>query len=240
MSEISEKMKRASRGFCTAVVVAAGSSSRMGCDKLELRLGKMPVLAAALRALNSCLSIDEIIVVTRRDKLEETARLCRDYGITLCTKVVCGGETRTISALAGVSEADKRAKIICIHDAARPFIDPALVDEVVRAAVVYRAAAPAIPVKDTVRIAENGETVMTPERSSVFAVQTPQAFDADIIKAALTLAVQSGRTYTDDCAAVEAMGLKIRLTHGSEDNIKLTTPLDMELAAAIMRRRAGK
>lgn len=237
MSEISDKIKRIRKGFCTAVVVAAGSSTRMGTDKLAYSLDGVPVLAATLRALDACNAIDEIILVTRFEKLEEASRLCREYGVRKCTRVVQGGETRTQSALAGVSEADKKAKIICIHDAARPFVSPKLVEEVISAAAAYNAAAPAVPVKDTVRIAQNGETALTPDRKTVFAVQTPQAFDADLIKAALTLAVKEGKTYTDDCAAAEAMGIRIRLTRGSEENIKLTTQLDLDVAEAIIKRR---
>ncbi len=237
MSKLSKFIKEKSRKYCCAVVLAAGSSSRMGQDKLEMKIGKVPVLALSLQALNKCGSVDEIIVVSQFEKLESVSQLCRLYGITKAKSVVVGGATRTESALAGVNAASKEAKIICIHDGARPFANIELIDEVVRAAVLYNAAAPAVSVKDTIRVMRDGEVLDTPDRNELMAVQTPQAFDADIIKGALTAAVQSGISYTDDCAAVEALGLKVRLTNGSEDNIKITTPLDISVAEAIAAKR---
>jgi len=201
----------------------------------------MSVIARSLLALEESAAVDEIILVTREDRLEEMALIARETGVKKLSKVIIGGSTRTQSALAGVSEADKRAKVICIHDAARPFVSHEIIAECVHQAVLYYAACPVIPVKDTIRVGEKGVAVMTPERERTFAVQTPQAFNADIIKAALTAAVRDGKSYTDDCAAVEAMGVKVRLTPGSEDNIKITTPLDIPLAESIAaKKREGK
>jgi 2-C-methyl-D-erythritol 4-phosphate cytidylyltransferase len=210
----------------------------MGEDKLALSIDGVPVLARTLKALDECDAVGEIIVVTRMEKVQQVAQLCRQYSIMKVTKVLCGGETRTQSALAGVSETDKRAKVICIHDGARPFVTEAVVEKVIQAAKDYRAAAPAIPVKDTVRIVREDGTE-TPDRSLLFATQTPQAFDADLIKASLTAAVRDRKTYTDDCAAAEAMGFSVHLTEGDEDNIKITTPADIPLAEAIAANRKG-
>lgn len=241
MAKISGTMRRVMHKYCSAVVVAAGSSQRMGEDKLALEIDGSPVLLRSLLCLEQCEEIDEIIVVTQPDSLAEVSRLCRDGGVTKAAKVVCGGETRTHSALAGVCAASRRAKIICIHDAARPFASDGLIKAAVRAAADYKSVAPAVPVRDTVRIVREGEAAETPDRETVFAMQTPQAFDADIIKAALTAAAQSGRSFTDDCAAAEAIGVKTHLTRGDEENIKLTTPQDIPLAEAIAaKRRAEK
>lgn len=237
MSRLSDAVRNIRHNYCTAVVVAAGSSTRMGEDKLLLEVDGKSVIARSLEALNSSSSVDEIIVVTRAERLEEMALIAQNAGIDKLTKVVIGGETRTQSALAGVSEADKRAKVICIHDGARPFVSHEIIAECVHQAVLYYAACPVIPVKDTIRVAENGVAVLTPAREETFAVQTPQAFNADIIKAALTAAVRDGKSYTDDCAAVEALGVKVRVTKGSEDNIKITTPLDIPLAESIAAKR---
>lgn len=237
MSRIADAIRNKNHHFCTAVVLAAGSSTRMGQDKLLLDISGKSVIRRSLEALDSSPAIDEIIIVTRFDRLEEMASVAVSAGINKLSKVVIGGATRTESALSGVSEADKRARVICIHDAARPFVSHELITECVHQAVLYYAACPVIPVKDTIRVAEKGVAVLTPKREDTFAVQTPQAFDADIIKAALTAAVRDGKTYTDDCAAVEAMGVKVRVTKGSEDNIKITTPLDIPLAESIA---AGK
>ena len=237
MRRISDAIRNVRHNFCTAVIVAAGSSTRMQADKLLLEVDGKSVMQRTLEALDTSPAIDEIIVVTRVDRLEEMALLAHNAGISKLSKVVVGGETRTQSALAGVSEADKRAKVICIHDAARPFVSHEIIAECVHQAVLYYAACPVIPVKDTIRVAENGVAVLTPERENTYAVQTPQAFSADIIKAALTAAVRDGKTYTDDCAAVEAMGVKVRVTKGSEDNIKITTPNDIPLAESIAAKR---
>ncbi len=237
MSRFSDAIRSVRHNYCSAVVVAAGMSSRMQQDKLLLEVDGKSVIARSLEALNSSAAIDEIIIVTRPDRLEEMALIAQEHGIDKLSKVVVGGKTRTESALAGVSEADKKAKVICIHDAARPFVSHEIIAECVHQAVLYYAACPVIPVKDTIRVAEKGVAVMTPDRENTFAVQTPQAFSADIIKAALTAAVRDGKTYTDDCAAVEAMGVKVRVTKGSEDNIKITTPLDIPLAESIAAKR---
>lgn len=241
MAKISGAMRRLIHKYCSAVVVAAGSSRRMGEDKLGLEIDGVPVLLRSLLCLERCGEIDEIIVVTRPECLSEVSRMCRNGGVTKASKVVCGGETRTHSALAGVCAASRRAKIICIHDAARPFASDSLITAAVRAAAGYKSVAPAVPVKDTVRIVRDGEGAETPDRDTVFAMQTPQAFDADIIKAALTAAVKSGQSFTDDCAAAEAIGVKTHLTQGDEDNIKLTTPQDIPLAEVIAaKRRTGE
>ena len=239
MSSISDFIRKAHHSFCTVVVVAAGNSMRMGKDKLLLPLCGVPILARTLMALNNCGAVDEIIVVTREEKLNTIGALREEYGIEKLTKIVIGGETRTESALAGVAEADKRAKIICIHDAVRPFVTNEIVEDVVHYAVLYNAAAPALPVKDTIKRARNGMVFETPDRSELYAVQTPQAFEADIIKAALTAAVTKHQSFTDDCAAVEALGVPIYLSRGHEDNIKITTPPDLYLAEAIQRNRDG-
>lgn len=240
MAKISGTMRRYMHKYCSAVVLAAGSSQRMGADKLALEIDGVPVLLRSLLCLEQCGEIDEIIVVTQPERLAEVSRLCRNGGVTKAAKVVCGGETRTRSALAGVCAASRKAKIICIHDAARPFASDGLITAAVRAAADYKSAAPAVTVKDTVRIVREGKAAETPDRDKVFAVQTPQAFDADIIKAALTAAVKSGRSFTDDCAAAEAIGVQTHLTRGDEDNIKITTPQDIPLAEAIAAKRRAE
>ena len=237
MSALSDFIRKAHHSFCSVIVVAAGNATRMGKDKLFLPLGGEPILARTLMALDQCQAVDELIVVTREEKLEQIGALKDQYGLKKLTKIVFGGETRTESALAGVSEADKRAKIICIHDGVRPFVTNELVEDVVHYAVLYQAAAPAIPVKDTIKRARAGVVTDTPDRSELFAVQTPQAFQADLIKAALSSAVAKQQSFTDDCAAVEALGVKAYLSRGSEDNIKITTPADLYLAEAIWNNR---
>ena len=135
-------------------------------------------------------------------------------------------------------EADPKSQLLAIHDGARPLVLPEEFDHVIRYACNTYAAAPAIPMTDTVKVAdETGLITATPDRSTLFAVQTPQVFQADILKAALQAALQEGVALTDDCAAVERLGKQVYLTQGNRENIKITTPLDITIAEAILMRR---
>ena len=230
--------KKEETPHCSAVIVAAGSSQRMGSDKLLYNLGIMPVLARTLLVFQDCELVDEIVVVTRMEKLEEVAELCKRYRIEKASQVICGGATRMESALAGFSEVKKKAKLIAIHAGARPLVSVELIENTVRAAAKYKAAVPAIKSVDTLKLAEDGDTVTgSLDRELVLRVQTPQVFDADLIKGALTFAAEKKLPLTDDCSAVELMGVKARIVPGEEDNIKLTTPRDMLFAAAILKDR---
>ena len=222
---------------CSAVVLAAGSSTRMGEDKLNMKLGDLPVLAHTLRAINGCECVTEIIVVTRFDRLESVAALCRDYGIHKCKCVVKGGANRNESALAGLMQIDRRARLVMIHDGARPLVTEDIIKAAVHGAALYKCAAPAIPVTDTIKRHENHKVLETLRRDELAAIQTPQVFMTDIIKAALCAAIRDGKEYSDDCAAVEAMGVPVRLTEGSAENIKITRPVDIVLAEAILKSR---
>ena len=136
--------KKEETPHCSAVIVAAGSSQRMGSDKLLHNLGIMPVLARTLLAFQDCELVDEIVVVTRMEKIVEVAGLCKKYRIDKASKVISGGATRMESALAGVSEVKKRARLIAIHDGARPLVSVDLIEKTVRAAAEYKAAVPAV------------------------------------------------------------------------------------------------
>lgn len=223
---------------CSVVVVAAGSSERMGKDKLLLELCGMPVLARTLIAFQHSSVVDEIVVVTRNDRIEEIADLCHSYGISKTSKVVSGGATRMESALAGVSAVKCSAGLIAIHDGARPLITADLIERTVKAAAEYMAAVPAIKSTDTLKlIDENGFIVATVDRSNTVRVQTPQIFDADLIKGALTKAVTDKLEITDDCSAIERMGFKVKMVEGDVNNIKLTTPEDIRLAETVLTDR---
>lgn len=232
--KIRDKLKQP---FRTAVIVAAGSSTRLGQDKLMLQLGGMPVLARTLRAFQSCAMVDEIVLVTREDRLMELAALRDRYCITKLTQVVKGGDTRAGSSLAGVMAASKKATIIAIHDGARPLVTPELIEAVLRKAEQRQAAAPTLPLKDTVKELSGDMLVRTPPRETLAAVQTPQAFHAELIRAALTEAFEQKLAITDDCSAVEAVGLPVASVPGDEENIKITTAMDVILAEEILRRR---
>lgn len=231
---------RPAHPYCSAIIAAAGSSQRMdGENKLLLPLGGKPVLAHTLQAIDAAEGVNEIIIAAREEDLVRFAELCKGWGITKPVKVVVGGKTREESVLRAAMEANKSADLLAVHDGARPFVTPELFDTVIEAARVNFAAAPAIPVKDTIKVAVDGVVRETPERSTLYAVQTPQVFDAQLLRAALQSAVENDIPLTDDCSAVERLGKEIYLTEGLEENIKITTPLDMFLAEAILEKREG-
>lgn len=223
---------------CSAVVAAAGSSRRMGGgNKLLLPLDGIPVLVRTLRALEEATLVREIVVASREEDLLVIGDLCKTYGISKPVKIVCGGETRAASVLAATMECREDAAFIAVHDGARPLATPELIDNVIRLAFRTNAAAPAVAVKDTIKVVEENKVVTTPDRDTLRCIQTPQVFDAALLRAALQAAVTGEIPITDDCSAVERLGKEIYLTEGSYENIKITTPEDMALATAILERR---
>jgi len=233
MGLFSRKVKKA-EPQCSIVVLAAGSSSRMGQDKIMANVGDLPVIVRTLKVFEAVSEVNEVIVVTREDLVPEIAGLCKVFDLQKVRKVVRGGASRAESARIGTLEADRDAVLIGVHDGARPFVSETVVRETIIKAAETGAAAPAIPVKDTIKVAESGLVVHTPDRTTLFAVQTPQVFDASLIRAALQKALDDGAEITDDCAAVERLGMKVSLTVGDERNFKLTTPMDLQLAEYIL------
>ena len=224
--------------YCSAIIAAAGSSQRMaGENKLLLPLGGKPVLAHTLQAIDAASGVNEIVIAAREEDLVRFAELCKLWGIVKPVKIIAGGKTRAESVYRAALEANADADLLAVQDGARPFVTPELIDTVIEAARVNFAAAPAIPVKDTIKVAFDGVVRETPDRSTLFAVQTPQVFDAQLLRAALKSALDENVPLTDDCSAIERMGKEIYLTEGSEENIKITTPLDMILAEAILEKR---
>ena len=228
--------------LCTMVVAAAGTSARMGgVDKLFAPIGGVPVLLRTLWAIDASKLVNEIIVATGEKNLEAVAALCAGAGLKKPVRVVLGGATRVHSVLAAALEAQPKTGIIAVHDGARPFASPELIDECIRAGYRMQAAAPAVAVKDTVKVvAEDGRVVATPERENLRAVQTPQVFHADLLKAALTAALQSGAPITDDCSAVELLGKAVYLIPGEEKNIKITTPHDLLIAETMLAEEGAQ
>ena len=147
-----------------------------GIDKVLAPLGGVPVLVHTLRAFQQCPRITQVVVVTREDLLVEVADLCRDFALTKVTKVVKGGAERIHSVQAGLNEVREDAELVAIHDGARPLLPPDVLEEVLQRAAQTGAAAPAVPITDTVKRAEDGLAVETVDRATLFAVQTPQVF----------------------------------------------------------------
>ena len=226
--------------YCSAIVPAAGSSRRMGGEnKLLMQVGGMPVLARTLLALDHARLVDEIVIATREEDLMLIGDLCKQFAITKPVKIVRGGDTRQESVLAAALECRPEGKFIAVHDGARPLATPELIDSVIALAHKTNAAAPGVPVKDTIKVVRDGKVVSTPDRDTLRAIQTPQVFDAQLLRAALQSAVEKGASITDDCSAVELLGKEVYLTEGSYENIKITTPEDVAQAEEILRERGG-
>ena len=221
---------------CGAVIVAAGSASRMGgIDKVMAPLGGEPMIVKTVRAFQSCEAIAEIIIVTRQDLVAPIQELCRE--MDKVRAVVTGGASRQESVWLGLNAFSGKIQLAAVHDGARPLISWELIDRTVRAANSYGAAAPAIPVKDTIKVEGSGLVESTPDRSRLRAVQTPQVFDFDLLRGALQKAREDGAKVTDDCSAVERLGMKIRLVEGEERNLKVTTPLDLKIAELLLEEK---
>jgi 2-C-methyl-D-erythritol 4-phosphate cytidylyltransferase len=212
-----------------------------GVNKLMQPLDGIPVLVRTLTALQQAERVDEIVVAAREEELVEISHLCRTYGIEKCRKVVRGGENRAHSVLLAALEASSESSLLAVHDGARPLATAELIDQVIAAAARCGAAAPAVPVKDTVKVVRDGGAVeQTLDRETLRAVQTPQVFEASLLKAALQDAVENNVPITDDCSAVERLGKVVFLVDGDEENLKITTPTDLVLAEAILQAREDR
>ena len=222
--------------YCGAVIVAAGSASRMGgIDKVMAPLGGEPMILRTVRAFEDCEAVKEIVIVTREDLMGPIAELCS--GFTKIRSVVQGGSSRQESVKLGLLAFSKEVRLAAVHDGARPLVSGELIDKVIRAAHSYGAAAPAIPVKDTIKVFEGGFIAATPDRSTLRAVQTPQVMDRDLLLGALEKAEQEGTALTDDCSAVEHIGMRVRLVEGEERNLKVNTPLDLKIAELLLEEK---
>ena len=218
---------------CGVVVVAAGSASRMGgIDKVMAELKGEPMIVRTVRNFQECDAVSEIVIVTREDLIVPISNLCRS--MDKVKAVVVGGKSRQESVNLGLNVLSDKVKLAAVHDGARPLITWQVIDRAIRAANTYGAAAPAIPVKDTIKVVEGRVVKNTPDRATLFAVQTPQVFDFDLLRGALKKAEQEGAQVTDDCSAVELMGFKVKIVEGDERNIKVTTPMDLKIAEMLL------
>ena len=224
-----------------AVIVAAGRGTRMGLErnKVLAPLCGEPVIARTVRAFERTGWFDGgIVVVTGACDLCEMKRILADAG--LHAQVVLGGADRQESVCRGLAATNPEARYVAIHDGARPLVTAEVIARTLESAKKYGSGVAAVPLKDTVkRVNEGGVVVDTPPRDALRAVQTPQTFEAELIRRAHA-AYALGERATDDAALAERMGVKVRLTEGDVENIKLTTPEDMLLARQVILRREGQ
>jgi len=223
---------------CCAVIAAAGISERMaGGDKLYTDINGLPVLAHTLFVLQKCDLIKEIIVVAREDRIGQVSEICGSCGIEKANKIIVGGATRLESVLNGVMAVSKNMHFVAIHDGARPCVSLEIINRTITAAVKHRAAAPAVKASSTVKRVKDGMVTATVDREQLYEIQTPQVFETDLIKAALTNAFNKRADITDDCMAAELIGIPVYVTEGSRNNIKITTHEDIVIAEAILRNQ---
>jgi len=222
----------------TAIIVAAGKSERMGSntDKAFLNLGPKPVIAWSLLAFEQCQEIDQIVLVVRKDQVLAAKSVNQMFGISKIRIIVAGGGRRQDSVLNGMKEMDPETKIVIVHDGARPCVTPDLISETIKSAKRNGCGVAASRIWDTVKYVERGTTVdHTVDRTKLWSVQTPQAFNADLLRRAYRAVEEQKVTVTDEAGAVELIGEPVRLVEWLRPNIKITTAEDLPLAAAAMK-----
>jgi 2-C-methyl-D-erythritol 4-phosphate cytidylyltransferase len=218
-----------------AVLVAAGRGERLGDarPKAFARLGELPLLAESLRRLDESGFIDAVVVVAPADWEEPAILLAEELGASKVTACVTGGDSRTASVRAGVDEVPADADVILVHDAARPLLPDDVISRLIAAlGEGYDGAVPVLPVTDTVKRVRDGVVDATLHRDELVTVQTPQAFAAAALRAALDrVSDESAQSATDCASLVEANGGRIRTVEGDERLLKVTTPADLERVA---------
>jgi 2-C-methyl-D-erythritol 4-phosphate cytidylyltransferase len=223
----------------SAILVAGGSSQRMGFDKLFATIAGEPVLAHALRAFDRATSVSEIIVVARKERHDEIRTLIGDAGFKKVRSIVPGGDRRQDSVRAGLRRIHTHATHVAVHDAARPLITPEQIERAFEQSRIQGAATLAQPVNDTLkRAGANLLVAGSVDRHELYAMQTPQIFDRKLIEDAYRALYEENISVTDEVSAVERLGHKIALVINDDFNFKITYSRDLPVAELILRERA--
>lgn len=229
MSEISQKTDT------SVILVCAGNATRMGgVNKILLQLGDTNVIGHSLRAFENCPDVAEIIIVTKAENNDIIRETAAKLGITKLAAITEGGDTRQKSVMEGLKLVSKDSQYIAIHDGARPLVKPEHIAKVIRDARVFGGATLGVPVKDTIKVVDDGLIIDTPHRPSLYITQTPQVFRKRLYFEAVDFALEHELDFTDDCQLVEAIGGKVYMTVGDYTNIKLTTPEDRAIAEVLL------
>lgn len=222
----------------SAIIVCAGNSTRMGgVNKILLPLGERLVIGVTMQAFQQCESVKEIIIVARESDIPAIRAEAEAAGITKLTACTAGGDTRQQSVINGVRCASPGTELIAVHDGARPLVRPEHIEKTIRDAGVFGGAALGVPVKDTIKMVEDGLITDTPPRKLLYITQTPQVFKRRLYFEGIDFALEHSLDFTDDCQLVEAIGGKIAMTTGDYTNIKITTPEDIRLAEVLLGMR---
>jgi 2-C-methyl-D-erythritol 4-phosphate cytidylyltransferase len=226
----------------SAIIVAAGSSRRMGFDKLFAPLAGKPVLWYSLNAFTECEDIDEILVITKEDRVAEVEQLVSDEEFAKVRKVLVGGAERHLSVWNGLKAVESHgSEFVAIHDGARPLTTPQLIHDCLEMARDHGAACCASPIPDTVKRATPEQVVTeSVERSGLWAMQTPQIFASGLILQAYAALIAKHEMVTDEVSAVQKLGKRIALLENHDWNFKITFPRDLEMAEHVLTLRAKK
>ena len=215
----------------SAIIVAAGSSQRMGFDKLLAYLGPRQVIAHSLAAFEDCADIDEIILITNEERFKAIERIEQEECFQKLTHIIHGGAERHHSVWNGLKDLNPNSKYVAVHDGARPLITPAQITRCIEAAKVHGAAASAHPITDTVKRADDSQQVANPvDRDNLWAMETPQVFDSQLLIGAYEQVLESGSLVTDEVSAIEHIGHSIQLVPNDTPNPKITFPEDLKTA----------
>ncbi|QXM07282.1 2-C-methyl-D-erythritol 4-phosphate cytidylyltransferase [Crassaminicella indica] len=227
--------------FVSVIIAAAGKGKRMNShiNKQYLNIGEKPVLAHTIEVFNKCSFIDEIIVVTHPDEVAYCKeKVINFFGLEKVTKVVAGGKERQESIFNGLKAVYQKCDIVVIHDGARPFVREEYILKSIDEAIKHKAVGVGVPVKDTIKVVDEEKNIKnTLNRNVLWAIQTPQTFDYQLLLRAHKKAIEDGYLGTDDTVLVERLGEKVRMLMSSYDNIKITTPEDLYIGEAILRNR---
>ena len=224
--------------YISAIVVAGGSGSRMGTStkKQYLKIKDKEILVYTVECFQNMPEIQEIVVVTGTEDLTYVEKLLKDtYKLNKVSYIVAGGKERQDSVYNGIQAAGEKSDYLVIHDGARPLITKEVVRAGLDMAYAHRASIIAVPVKDTIKlVSKDGKVEDTPDRSSLWSVQTPQIFEKELIIHAHEYAKEHGLSVTDDSMLVEAIGVPVYIVEGEYTNIKITTPEDLIIAEKML------
>lgn len=221
-----------------AIILAAGRGERMGgkMDKAFIGLGPRPIVAYSLLAFESSPEVEAIVLVVREGRIESSRQLCHELGISKLFAIVDGGSRRQDSVRAGLAALPPEADIVAIHDSARPLVTRELIAATIDSARKTGSGVAAHKVVDTIKVVTDGNAAAsTMDRSNLWAVETPQAFDTDLIRRAYDAVSKAGLTVTDDAGALEILGERARLVESRKPNFKITVPEDLAVAEILLR-----
>jgi 2-C-methyl-D-erythritol 4-phosphate cytidylyltransferase len=237
----------------TAIIVAAGSSQRVGFDKLFATIAGKPMIAHTLHAFERAISVNEIIVVAREDRHDEIRKISHAENFKKVRSIIAGGERRQDSVRAGLNRLSMDAKYVAVHDAARPLIGPEQIERVFEQCVIHGAAVLAEPINDTLKrgdvdptrsrshhVGQREQVIVVTgsvDRHQLYAMQTPQVFERALIEEAYRAADREN-LLTDEVSAVERFGRKVVLVLNGDSNFKITYPRDLALGEFVLKQRA--